>query len=199
MMKELLKKLKTKKLFILIFIITILCFVAGILLISILSKSNKELIINSLNNFYTSLKENKISSTNLLYKTMTSNLILNIIIWILGISIIGIPIVISILGFKSLSLGFTISSLIYTYKFNGILKAIIYLIPNIINIFIVFVLVYYSISFSINLFNYLFRKIEFNKKNIVKRYLKLLLVVTLLSILTSVTESFILPKLFNLT
>ncbi len=198
-MKELLKKLKTKKLFILVFAITLLCFIAGMLLISMLSKSNKELIINSLNNFYTSLKENKISSTNLLYKTMTSNLILNIIIWVLGISIIGIPIVIFILGFKSLSLGFTISSLIYTYKFNGLLKAIIYLIPNIINIFIVFVLVYYSISFSINLFNYLFRKIEFNKRVIVKRYLKLLIVAILLSILTSVTESFILPKLFNLT
>lgn len=198
-MKELLKKIKTKKLFILVFAITLLCFLAGILLISMLSKSNKELIINSLNNFYTSLKENKISSTNLLYKTMTSNLILNIIIWVLGISIIGIPIVIFILGFKSLSLGFTISSLIYTYKFNGLLKAIIYLIPNIINIFIVFVLVYYSISFSINLFNYLFRKIEFNKRVIVKRYLKLLIVAILLSILTSVTESFILPKLFNLT
>lgn len=198
-MKELFKKLKTKKLFILVFAITLLCFIAGILLISMLSKSNKELIINSLNNFYTSLKENKISSTNLLYKTMTSNLILNIIIWVLGISIIGIPIVIFILGFKSLSLGFTISSLIYTYKFNGLLKAIIYLIPNIINIFIVFVLVYYSISFSINLFNYLFRKIEFNKRVIVKRYLKLLIVAILLSILTSVTESFILPKLFNLT
>lgn len=198
-MKELLKKLKTKKLFILVFAITLLCFIAGMLLISMLSKSNKELIINSLNNFYTSLKENKISSTNLLYKTMTSNLILNIIIWVLGISIIGIPIVIFILGFKSLSLGFTISSLIYTYKFNGLLKAIIYLIPNIINIFIVFILVYYSISFSINLFNYLFRKIEFNKRVIVKRYLKLLIVAILLSILTSVTESFILPKLFNLT
>lgn len=198
-MKELFKKLKTKKLFILVFAITLLCFIAGMLLISMLSKSNKELIINSLNNFYTSLKENKISSTNLLYKTMTSNLILNIIIWVLGISIIGIPIVIFILGFKSLSLGFTISSLIYTYKFNGLLKAIIYLIPNIINIFIAFVLVYYSISFSINLFNYLFRKIEFNKRVIVKRYLKLLIVAILLSILTSVTESFILPKLFNLT
>lgn len=198
-MKELFKKLKTKKLFILVFAITLLCFLAGMLLISMLSKSNKELIINSLNNFYTSLKENKISSTNLLYKTMTSNLILNIIIWVLGISIIGIPIVIFILGFKSLSLGFTISSLIYTYKFNGLLKAIIYLIPNIINIFIVFILVYYSINFSINLFNYLFRKIEFNKRVIVKRYLKLLIVAILLSILTSVTESFILPKLFNLT
>lgn len=198
-MKELFKKIKTKKLFILVFAITLLCFLAGMLLISMLSKSNKELIINSLNNFYTSLKENKISSTNLLYKTMTSNLILNIIIWVLGISIIGIPIVIFILGFKSLSLGFTISSLIYTYKFNGLLKAIIYLIPNIINIFIVFILVYYSISFSINLFNYLFRKIEFNKRVIVKRYLKLLIVAILLSILTSVTESFILPKLFNLT
>ena len=198
-MKELFKKLKTKKLFILVFAITLLCFIAGMLLISMLSKSNKELIINSLNNFYTSLKENKISSTNWLYKTITSNLILNIIILVLGISIIGIPIVIFILGFKSLSLGFTISSLIYTYKFNGLLKAIIYLIPNIINIFIVFILVYYSISFSINLFNYLFRKIEFNKRVIVKRYLKLLIVAILLSILTSVTESFILPKLFNLT
>ena len=109
-MKELFKKLKTKKLFILVFAITLLCFIAGMLLISMLSKSNKELIINSLNNFYTSLKENKISSTNLLYKTMTSKLILNIIIWVLGISIIGIPIVIFILGIKSLSLGFTISS-----------------------------------------------------------------------------------------
>ena len=37
-------------------------------------------------------------------------IIINLIIWILGISIIGIPIVISILSFKSLTFGFTISS-----------------------------------------------------------------------------------------
>lgn len=198
-MKELIKKLKEKKLFLIIFSITTISFICGILLISILSENNKNLIIKSLNNFFTSIKENNFNQSTLLYKTLTSNIITDLIIWILGISIIGIPIVISILSFKSLTLGFNISSLIYTYKFNGIIKAIIYIIPNLINLFIIFILSYYSISFSLMLFNYLFRKKEYNKRIIVNRYLKLLLISLFLLILSSVLESFVLPKLFNLT
>lgn len=198
-MKELVKKLKEKKLFIIIFIVTVISFIIGILLISILSGNNKSLIVKSLNNFFISIKENKLNQSALLYKTLTNNIIINLIIWILGISIIGIPIVISILSFKSLTFGFTISSLIYTYKFNGIIKSIIYIIPNLINLFIIFVLSYYSISFSLVLFNYLFRKKEYNKRIIVNRYLKLLLISLLLLILTAVLESFVIPKLFNLT
>lgn len=198
-MKELVKKLKEKKLFIIIFIVTVISFIIGILLISILSGNNKSLIVKSLNNFFISIKENKLNQSALLYKTLTNNIIINLIIWILGISIIGIPIVISILSFKSLTFGFTISSLIYTYKFNGIIKSIIYIIPNLINLFIIFVLSYYSISFSLMLFNYLFCKKEYNKRIIVNRYLKLLLISLLLLILTAVLESFVIPKLFNLT
>ncbi len=198
-MKELVKKLKEKKLFIIIFIVTVISFIIGILLISILSGNNKSLIVKSLNNFFISIKENKLNQSVLLYKTLTNNIIINLIIWILGISIIGIPIVISILSFKSLTFGFTISSLIYTYKFNGIIKSIIYIIPNLINLFIIFVLSYYSISFSLMLFNYLFRKKEYNKRIIVNRYLKLLLISLFLLILTAVLESFVMPKLFNLT
>lgn len=198
-MKELVKKLKEKKLFIIIFIVTVISFIIGILLISILSGNNKSLIVKSLNNFFISIKENKLNQSVLLYKTLTNNIIINLIIWILGISIIGIPIVISILSFKSLTFGFTISSLIYTYKFNGIIKSIIYIIPNLINLFIIFVLSYYSISFSLMLFNYLFRKKEYNKRIIVNRYLKLILISLLLLILTAVLESFVMPKLFNLT
>lgn len=198
-MKELVKKLKEKKLFIIIFIVTVISFIIGILLISILSGNNKSLIVKSLNNFFISIKENKLNQSALLYKTLTNNIIINLIIWILGISIIGIPIVINILSFKSLTFGFTISSLIYAYKFNGIIKSIIYIIPNLINLFIIFVLSYYSISFSLMLFNYLFRKKEYNKRIIVNRYLKLLLISLLLLILTAVLESFVMPKLFNLT
>ena len=198
-MKELVKKLKEKKLFIIIFIVTVISFIIGILLISILSGNNKSLIVKSLNNFFISIKENKLNQSALLYKTLTNNIIINLIIWILGISIIGIPIVISILSFKILTFGFTISSLIYTYKFNGIIKSIIYIIPNLINLFIIFVLSYYSISFSLMLFNYLFRKKEYNKRIIVNRYLKLLLISLLLLILTAVLESFVINKLFNLT
>lgn len=198
-MKELLKKLKTKKVFIIIFIVTLLAFIIGILLVSIESKDNKELITTSLTTFFNNIKENKLNTQTLLYKSITNNLIINIIVWLLGISIIGLPIVLIILGFKSLTIGFTISSILYTYKLNGLIKVIIYIIPNIINLFVLFVLTYYSISFSLMLFNYLFRKKEYNKKLIVNRYLKLLILSLLISILTSVIETFILPKLFYLT
>lgn len=198
-MKELLKKLKTKKVFIIIFIVTLLAFIIGILLVSIESKDNKELITTSLTTFFNNIKENKLNAQTLLYKSITNNLIINIIVWLLGISIIGLPIVLIILGFKSLTIGFTISSILYTYKLNGLIKVIIYIIPNIINLFVLFVLTYYSINFSLMLFNYLFRKKEYNKKLIVNRYLKLLILSLLISILTSVIETFILPKLFYLT
>ena len=189
-MKELLKKLKTKKVFIIIFIVTLLAFIIGILLVSIESKDNKELITTSLTTFFNNIKENKLNTQTLLYKSITNNLIINIIVWLLGISIIGLPIVLIILGFKSI---------LYTYKLNGLIKVIIYIIPNIINLFVLFVLTYYSINFSLMLFNYLFRKKEYNKKLIVNRYLKLLILSLLISILTSVIETFILPKLFYLT
>lgn len=198
-MKELLKKLKTKKVFIIIFIVTLLAFIIGILLVSIESKDNKELITTSLTTFFNNIKENKLNTQTLLYKSITNNLIINIIVWLLGISIIGLPIVLIILGFKSLTIGFTISSILYTYKLNGLIKVIIYIIPNIINLFVLFVLAYYSTNFSLMLFNYLFRKKEYNKKLIVNRYLKLLILSLLISILTSVIETFILPKLFYLT
>lgn len=198
-MKELLKKLKTKKVFIIIFIVTLLAFIIGILLVSIESKNNKELITTSLTTFFNNIKENKLNTQTLLYKSITNNLITNIIVWLLGISIIGIPIVLIILGFKSLTLGFTISSILYTYKLNGIIKVIIYIFPNLINLFVLFVLTYYSVNFSLMLFNYLFRKKEYNKKLIVNRYLKLLILSLLIAILSSVIESFILPKLFYLT
>ena len=198
-MKELLKKLKTKKVFIIIFIVTLLAFIIGILLVSIESKDNKELITTRLTTFFNNIKENKLNTQTLLYKSITNNLIINIIVWLLGISIIGLPIVLIILGFKSLTIGFTISSILYTYKLNGLIKVIIYIIPNIINLFVLFVLTYYSINFSLMLFNYLFRKKEYNKKLIVNRYLKLLILSLLISILTSVIETFILPKLFYLT
>lgn len=198
-MKELLKKLKNKKVFIVISILTLLTFIIGILLVSIQSKDNKDLITTSITSFFKNIKENKLNTQTLLYKSITNTLIMNIIVWLLGISIIGVPIVLVILGFKSLSIGFTISSILYTYKLNGIVKAIIYIISNLINLFVLFVITYYSINFSLMLFNYLFRKKEYNKKIIVNRYLKLLILSILISILTSVIDSFVLPKLFYLT
>lgn len=198
-MKKIINKLKDKKQFILIFVICIVAFIIGVLLPSILNEENRKIIETSLNSFFDTIKNNQLKTNELLFKTLTSNIIIDLILWLLGISIIGIPIVIILLGYKSLSLGFTISSIISTYKLNGVIKVLIYIVPNIINLFIFFVISYYSISFSLMLFNYLFRKKEYNKRIIVNRYLKLLVISIIILIFSSVIETYVVPKLFSLT
>lgn len=198
-MKKTINKLKDKKQFILIFLICVVAFIIGVLLPSILNEENRKIIQTSLNSFFDTIKNNQLKTSELLFKTLTSNIIIDLILWLLGISIIGIPIVIILLGYKSLSLGFTISSIISTYKLNGVIKVLIYIIPNIINLFIFFVISYYSISFSLMLFNYLFRKKEYNKRIIVNRYLKLLVISIIILIFSSVIETYVVPKLFSLT
>ena len=198
-MKKIINKLKDKKQFILIFLICVVAFIIGVLLPSILNEENRKIIETSLNSFFDTIKSNQLKTSELLFKTLTSNIIIDLILWLLGISIIGIPIVIILLGYKSLSLGFTISSIISTYKLNGVIKALIYIVPNIINLFIFFVISYYSISFSLMLFNYLFRKKEYNKRVIVNRYLKLLVISIIILIFSSVIETYVVPKLFSLT
>ena len=198
-MKKIIKKLKDKKQFIIIFVICTVAFIIGVLLPSILNEENRKIIQTSLNSFFDTIKNNQLKTNELLFKTLTSNIIIDLILWLLGISIIGISIVIILLGYKSLSLGFTISSIISTYKLNGVIKALIYIVPNIINLFIFFVISYYSISFSLMLFNYLFRKKEYNKRIIVNRYLKLLVISIIILIFSSVIETYVVPKLFSLT
>lgn len=198
-MKKIIKKLKDKKQFIIIFVICTVAFIIGVLLPSILNEENRKIIQTSLNSFFDTIKNNQLKTNELLFKTLTSNIIIDLILWLLGISIIGILIVIILLGYKSLSLGFTISSIISTYKLNGVIKALIYIVPNIINLFIFFVISYYSISFSLMLFNYLFRKKEYNKRIIVNRYLKLLVISIIILIFSSVIETYVVPKLFSLT
>ena len=198
-MKKIIKKLKDKKQFIIIFVICTVAFIIGVLLPSILNEENRKIIQTSLNSFFDTIKNNQLKTNELLFKTLTSNIIIDLILWLLGISVIGIPIVIILLGYKSLSLGFTISSIISTYKLNGVIKALIYIVPNIINLFIFFVISYYSISFSLMLFNYLFRKKEYNKRIIVNRYLKLLVISIIILIFSSVIETYVVPKLFSLT
>lgn len=192
-MKKILAKIKANKLLFIEVLITILGFLTGILLIAILSNENKDMIKESINTFFETLNDNNLKYTKLLYTSLTTNLIVNIFIWLLGISIIGIPIVIIILFYKSLMLGFTISSLLFNYKLSGTILTIIYIIPYIINLFLIFIITYHSIRFSLTLFNYLFKKGEFNKKNIVSKYVKLLTFSSLSFVLSSLIETYIIP------
>lgn len=195
-MKKLLSKYRKNKLLMSLIIILILTLIAGTLYLSILSYENKELVTNSITTFFTSLNT-KLDTKNILFKTLSNNLLTISLVWLLGFSIIGIPLVLLILIFKSFTTFFTFVSIIYTYKYIGIIKALIYIIPYLLNLFMLFILTYYSLSFSIMLFNYLFKKKDYNRSLIIKRYLKLLIISILFMVVTAVIETYVIPTIFK--
>ena len=195
-MKQYIKKLSNNKLLTTLTIITIISLVIGIFYITILNTSSKKIITDSITNYLNQIQNNKID-LNIFIKTLNTNTITNLFIWLLGISLIGIPIILFILIFKSISLSFTFTSIIYNYSFKGIILSIIYIIPHIINLFILFYLSYYAIRFSILLFNYLFRQKNFNRKYILKKYFKLLIISLIVIVITSIIEIYIIPRIIK--
>lgn len=187
--------IKNKKLFRLIIVILI-SIILGILYIAILSKSNKAMIKENLEIYFSSL--NKFNYSKAIINILTTNSLYVIGIWLLGISIIGAPLIIVLLLYKSFTLGFTISSIIYFYKIKGIIISLIYMIPLLINLYLVLFLSYYSLTFSNNLNKLLFLKREINFKNIMRRYIKILIFVLIGIVISSLIEVFIVPNILKL-
>ena len=190
-------KKKVNKLLLILLISTIISFILGCLFISIVDNNGRSLIKESINSYFDGIFDGKTNYINGLYTILPRNIFTNIIIWLVGISIIGIIIVSCLLLFKSFLVGFSLSSIIYTYGFKGILISIIYMISEVINLFIIFLLTYYSISFSILLFNYLFRKKDYNRRIIMKRYIKIFIICLGITILNSLISIFLIPNLLR--
>lgn len=195
-MKKARKIRKRNKLILKLMIISIISVLIGIFYIAILSNSNKVLIKENLETYFESL--NKLNYIKALIKCLTSNMITISSIWLLGISIIGVFLIIIILIIKSFALGFTISSLIYFYKLKGIIISTIYIIPLIINLFVIIILSYYGIIFSKNLNRLLFLKKDVNFKNIMRKYIKILLFSTICIVISSLIEIYIVPNILKL-
>ena len=190
-------KKKVNKLLLILLISTIISFILGCLFISIVDNNGRSLIKESINSYFDGIFDGKTNYINGLYTILPRNIFTNIIIWLVGISIVGIIIVSCLLLFRSFLVGFSLSSIIYTYGFKGILISIIYMISEVINLFIIFLLTYYSISFSILLFNYLFRKKEYNRRIIMKRYIKIFIICLGITILYSLISIFLIPNLLR--
>lgn len=194
-MKELINKIRQNKLVTLLIIIMIISIILGILFPAIITKEDKNLIIDSVKTFISGIKQNNINYLSGILQSISNNSLVTILVWILGISIIGIPLILLIIFFKGFLVGFSFTSMLITYGISGIIKAIIYTLPNIGNLLATFLLGYYAITFSIMIFKNIFKKENRNWQPIVKRYIKIGLFFLIFSILISLVECFLIPKI----
>ncbi|MBP3841762.1 MAG: stage II sporulation protein M [Bacilli bacterium] len=196
MIKELnkYKGLSRRKIFIILLVICIISFIFGILFLALLDKNGKSIVVSTINNYINNLNYNK-KDLFLLFK---NNVLITIIMFLFGVSLFGVIFEILFLIAKSFVLGFSISSFIYTFKVKGILIGLIYLFPNIFNLFIYFILGFFALNYSIYLYKYLFKNKEYNLKSLMKKYLKVLGVSIILLSLSSLIQYFIIPYILKL-
>ncbi len=199
-MDKLLSKIKlNKKIIIFLIILSVAALISGSLLVVMLDKSDKGIIVGYLNNFIKNISQNKIEYLSVLKSSLIANIALVLGIWLLGISVIGIPIILFLFFSQIFTLGFSLASILITYKFKGILLALIYIFPHyLILLFALLLVVSYSLVLSLKLITTIIKKKQIDFKIVSNKYLVILGVSTLLIAFCSLYETFALPNVIKL-
>lgn len=202
-MKKYLDKLKqniivNKKMIIFFGTLIITGIISGSLFGIIIKGDDKTLVSEYINTFFNNINNNGINFVSSFTNSIISNLVFIVLVWILGISIIGCPVTIFMYFSKAFSLGFSLASLITNYNFKGILYALVYIIPSQIFFFLGYtLLMIYSVSLSLKLCISIMKKKNIDFKYIMNRYLIVLLITVILVLIGSLCESFVMPYILK--
>lgn len=188
-----------KKVLIFLIVLGIIALATGSIFSVMLNNSDKNLVATYIANFFDSINNNTINSTDALKNGLISACSYILIIWVMGISVIGIIITLFMYFTKVFILGFSISSIINNYGIKGCLLALSYIFPHeVINIIVYTILTMYTIKVSGKIIYAVLKKEKMDFKAIMNRYLLILGISILSIIVTTLFEVFLTPKLIKI-
>lgn len=180
-------------------LLLIIGIIAGSIFMAILSETDKKLVTDYFNNYISNIENNKLNYLESIKNGLFNNLLYIIIIWILGISIIGIPIVTIMFFIKSFTLGFSIASIVFNYKLKGCLLNFINIFPHQMIYFLIYMLITtYSIFFSLKMINSIINKKNMDFKIMMNKYVKILIISVIAITIGIIIETFITPLLIKI-
>lgn len=140
----------------LLYILSALCigigFVIGVYIVKYMTTSDKGNLLSYLTDFIKGKNGNSESSRMILFQAIKNNIPLILVIWFLGLTMIGIPIILIIDVLKGFTIGFTVAFFINGFGIKGIGMAMLGVIPqNIIYIPCIIFLSVIAMEFSIKL------------------------------------------------
>lgn len=125
--KHISDNIKEYTIVVLLFIIGI---VIGVIFVNNSTNQQKEEINTYITNFVNALKnaENTVDKSALLKDTIKSNVLLAVLLWFMGCTVVGVPIVYAIIAYRGFALSYTVSSLMATLGGKGIIFSIVTLL-----------------------------------------------------------------------
>ena len=182
-----------------LYVVSLLCLFTGIVLgiytVKYMGDMERQDLVSYFLGFKSNIKSIEINNTAILIKSIKSNLPMIIIIWLVGITVIGIPIVLIIDIIKGFSFGFTLTFIIYSMGYKGIWFILLSIIPqNIIYLPCIIVASVLSMRLSMmKLKDRVNKQMNYNK-NYVLDYSITFLILVLITILGCLYQAYITPK-----
>lgn len=117
------------KLYLIVIIILVIGITVGVVFINNINVDGAEEIKNYITDFINQLKQGyHVDTGELLKKSLSDNLILIVTMWLLGSTVVGIPIVLGIVLFRGFCIGYSLSAIIASL---GVQKGILFFLTTI--------------------------------------------------------------------
>ena len=184
-----------------IFVISILFLgiISGAIFVNIIGLNDKALVLDKIKLFITNINDSKLDCLLQFKNSFFINLIYIVIIFIFGLSMLGIIFNFILLFVKGFIYGFSIASFVLTYSYRGIILSFLYTVfGQIINIFGIMIITIYSFIFSFELLKLIFKNNPPSIKKKFKNYFLIFIFMIIISAISSLCEVFILPALIKL-
>ena len=170
----------------------------GALLTVMMKVEDQTLVTDYLNQFFTQLKGNDLNYGSAFVQSILSNTLFILGIWLLGVSVIGIPIMIFMYFSKAFILGFTIASMIQNFSWKGIVLALFYtFLHQILGMIVYTILMIYAMTLSMTLIKAFTKKKTLDFKKVINKYLFVLGLCLVCALVMSLSEVFLMPFLMN--
>ena len=189
--------LKNKKIYIILLILLFIGIVLGVFFVNNCDENERNEISEYINNFITTLKNNNsINEKELIKASLQKNILIGIVLWFVGSTIIGLPLIYFFVVYKGLCIGYTISGTLIAL---GTGKGLVFCLSTILMQNIIFVPALFLIAVSSTKLCYTIIKNR-NKENIKIDIIKhsLISVITIMCfMLSSLIEVYISTNLLE--
>lgn len=184
------------------FIITILFLgvISGAIFSNIIEPNDQKLVVDKIELLITNINNQNINSLIAFKNSILTNLSYSLIIWILGLTIIGLIFNFFLLYIKGFIFGFSLSAFILTYSYKGIILSILYTIfGQLLNLIVIMIITIYSTMFTLNLIKQITKnKVNINMAKQFKNYSLIFIITIIISFISSISETFLFPTLIKI-
>lgn len=184
-----------------IYIFTIILMLIGIffgaIVVNSLGLDQKNDLLLYLNRFFGQVSNQFGSASDLFTQSFTHYIKYIGLIWVLGLSVIGLPIILILLFLKGIVIGFTVGFLVNQMAFKGFLLAFVSVFPQNILLVPAFIIIgVASISFSLRLI-----KMQFTKPEpflpLFSKYVLFMAGMVVILLISSTIEAYLSPLLMK--